>query len=143
MQRNTGLKRTALVVGGLILLAVALILASGPAVKRVKSETTTDSGVSACKTMADNMAKKQTASSKKMTEASYKKIRAPFENSKYADIKVAGMNIVDTIYQADTQPDPDNIGGAMILMGTLQGQWGQLQTACMNHGVTVPALPKA
>lgn len=100
-----------------------------------------DSGVTACKTISKNMVEKKSSDSKPMTEADYNRIREPFENSKYTDIKVAGTNIVDTVYQADTQPDPNNIGGAIILMGTLQGQWGQLQVACSKRGVDVPQLP--
>jgi flagellar basal body rod protein FlgC len=102
----------------------------------------TDSGVAACKTISENMANSQsTKNNKKMTEASYKKARAPFENSSHADIKVAGMNIIDTIYQADTMKDPDNIGAAMILMNSLQSQWSDLQVACSKQGVDVPKLP--
>lgn len=124
----------------LAILGLAGILAAAAIAFTPGHFTAKDTGVTACKTMADNMAKKKT-NTKKMTEASYRKARAPFENSKFADIKVAGQNILDTVYQADTQPDPDNIGGAMILLGSLQAQWGQLQTACANHGVTVGPLP--
>lgn len=123
---------------GLILAGILLVPLS---IKWAQSAVG-DSGVTACKTISKNMAKKTSSDSKPMTETDYKRIRQPFEDSRYADIKISGMNIVDTIYQADTQPDPKNIGGAIILMGTLQGQWGQLQMACSNHGVDVPALPK-
>jgi hypothetical protein len=101
-----------------------------------------DSGVKACKTIVDSMKKTDDIKSDgPMTEAKYHQIRKPFEESSHADIRVAGENIIDTIYQAQTQDDPQNLGGALILMGTLQGQWGQLQTACSKQGVDVPQLP--
>jgi hypothetical protein len=124
-----------------IICLVGACITAGVIVALTPGHFKKDSGVTACKTISENMAKKKTGSDKPMTEAEYKRLREPFENSSHADIKVAGLNILDTIYQADTQPDPKNIGGALILMGTLQGQWGQLQTACSNQGVDVPQLP--
>jgi hypothetical protein len=109
---------------------------------------TPDSGVAACKTMASNMKKTDNIKSDgPMTASKYHQIRKPFEKSKHSDVRVAGTNIVDTIYngskdlQTDSGDPGKSLGKAFALMGTLQAQWGQLQTACGNHGVTVPALP--
>lgn len=100
-----------------------------------------DSGVAACEQMAVN-AKDGKKSDKKtlMTEAQYKEKRAPFENSKYADIKVAGTNLVETIYKADHAQLDDTLGSSIVLLTTVQTQYGALQTACAAHGVDLPSL---
>lgn len=123
-----------------IICLVGACITAGVIVALTPGHFKKDSGVTACKTLSDNMAKKS-SSDKPMTEADYHRIRAPFENSSHADIKVAGMNIVDTVYQAQTLKDPNNIGAALILMNSLQGQWSQLQVACNKQGVDLPQLP--
>lgn len=118
--------------GGVILISKAFGSASG----------STDSGVAACKRMAENVGK----SNKNETwgEPEYHAARMPFESSSHADIKVAGTNIVDTIWQMEKQSkDEENLGGALVTLTTVQTQWAALQTACANHGVTVPPLPTA
>lgn len=101
-----------------------------------------DSGVTACKTLAKNVQDKKSGSDNPMTKAQYEKARTPFENSSYSDIRVAGTNVISTVYKADSKKIQDgDIGHAIALMNVLETQWGALQTACGNHGVTVPALP--
>lgn len=104
----------------------------------------TDSGVAACEQMAANVNDNaKPVSNVKMTEVQYQEKLAPFQNSKYSDIKVAGTNIMETVYQADQQRDSLDFGGALALQATLQTQWTQLQVACGTHGVTIPSLAKA
>ena len=102
-----------------------------------------DSGISACEKMAENVGQPtKKDDGKPMTNDELQVAIMPFEASKYADIKVAGTNLVTTIYNVENAPqDDESLGGAMALLSTLQTQWGQLQTACVNHGVTLPPLP--
>jgi hypothetical protein len=144
MKLDTPLKRN--LAGGLCLLAIftILILVSLTIYNAVTAGTSsTDSGVSACQKMADNVGKNN-GDNKPMTEGDYRIAKFPFENSKYADIKVAGVNMVDTIYNLEKQSQGDeDLGGSMVTLTMVTTQWGLLQTACANHGVTVPSLPTA
>lgn len=104
----------------------------------------TDSGVKACQTMAENAKHPKASNNEHMTESSYHESRVRFENSSYADIKVAGQNLVDTIYKADkasqAPSDDEDLGGTFALLSTLQNNWAALQVACANHDVDLPAL---
>lgn len=104
-----------------------------------------DSGVSACEKMAENAGKKDVKGDDgPWGEPEYRAARLPFESSKHADIKVAGGNMVDTIYNLEKQSqNEDDLGGAIVTLSMIQTQWTALQTACANHGVDVPALPTA
>lgn len=103
-----------------------------------------DSGIAACEDMAKRAS--DSASGEKttetMTEAQYKDARAPFENSKYPELKIAGMNMVDTIKDAsDTLNKNDaDLATAMLVLTNLKTDWAALQTACAAHGVTLPQL---
>jgi hypothetical protein len=143
---KTKLRRN--IVGGIALLAIFFLIL-GPAliIMELTSDDgpiSTDSGISACKRMAENVGKDD-GDDTPWTEADYFAARAPFESSKHADIKVAGTNIVDAVYELEKAADPNNddLGSAMVALNTVQTRWAGLQTACANHGVTVPALPAA
>jgi hypothetical protein len=131
-----------------VLIVIGLVIGIGTHVLSSyladRSASTMDSGVAACSQMAENAGKSGTKANvgTKMTEAQYKEKRAPFENSKYSDIKVAGTNIIDTIYKLDREGEGD-LGTALITLTTLQNQWSQLQVACETHGVTIPSLTSA
>jgi hypothetical protein len=133
----------------IILVVIAVIGATGIAAGVAIALTPghfapTDSGVMACQTLAKNAKDNKPGSDKAMTEADYKKTRAPFEKSSFIDIRVAGTNVVDTVYKADRENQKNgDIGHAIVLMNTLQNQWGALQVACGHHGVVVPQLPTA
>lgn len=142
--RNRKIKRN--IAGGLVLLAIFAVMFGGVVLlsKAFGSDSvSTDSGVSACKKMAENVGKND-GENEVWGEAEYQAARMPFESSKHADIKVAGSNIVDTIWQMEKQSRSEqDLGGALVTLTTVQTQWAALQTACANHGVTVPPLPTA
>lgn len=101
-----------------------------------------DSGITACEDMAANVkAGKKSSSSAKMTELQRDQKLLPFQNSQYPDIKVAGGNLVETIYKADHMQTDDGIASSIVLLTTIQTQYAALQTACANHGVNLPPLP--
>lgn len=140
MSKRVALILTALValVGvGLVVAGASVLLDTTQASKRV------DSGVVACREFAKNATEGKTNSSNKpMTQAEYDKVRGPFVNSGHGDIKTAGTNLVDTIYKVSSKGTDDmDLGGAIMMMTTLQTQYSTLQTACENHGVTLPPLP--
>lgn len=145
-KRNRKIKRN--LAGGAVLLAIFLVM-MGALVFLTDSfgseVISKDSGVSACEKMAENVGKKNVkGGTDPWGEPEYQAAMLPFESSKHADIKVAGTNMVTTIYNLEKQSNNDeDLGGALVTLSTIQTQWGQLQTACANHGVTVPPLPTA
>lgn len=145
-KRNRKIKRN--LAGGAVLLAIFLVMMGALVffTDSFGSEVISkDSGVSACEKMAENVGKKNVkGGDKTWGEPEYQAAMLPFENSQHADIKVAGTNMVTTIYNLEKQSNNvENLGGALVTLSTIQTQWGQLQTACANHGVTVPPLPTA
>jgi hypothetical protein len=105
----------------------------------------TDSGVQACSNMVKNANKPDSGSSSAMTQADFDKAVKPFKESRYADIKTAGVNLVTTIYNMDkaSQTDTDDsadLSGAMGGLMQVTTYYAQLQTACSAHGVDIPPL---
>lgn len=105
------------------------------------TKDSTDSGLKACSDMAERVQHPGSSdkSGSKMTEQQYKDIRRPFEQSKYADIKVAGQNLVDTVYKADQiDMDSADYNEAMGVLTQVRQNWTTLQVACQSHGVELP-----
>jgi hypothetical protein len=126
---------TLLVIGGLLILSA--VDSEG------KASVAKDSGVSACEKMAESVGKND-GNDEPWTEADYHAARMPFESSKHADLKVAGQNVVDAVYELEkSSTDDENLAGALIAFNTVQTRWAGLQTACAAHGVDLPALPTA
>lgn len=130
----------------LALLAVVVVLVLGAAAAIMfwpgnNNPIYKDSGVAACEQMAENAKKPSSNSSKTpMTQKQLDEKKVPFTKSKYADIKVSGTNILDTVYKADHMDVNAGLGDTMALLTLMQSQWTQLQIACSNHGVDLPAL---
>jgi hypothetical protein len=130
-----------LVLGSIIaiLLGVVVVIALRA------SQTSVDSGVSACKSMSSSVKSGDTSddSNTPMTEASYKKARKVWEQSKFAELRTAGTTIVDDIYKLDQQSSGDDatLGDAMTTLIVLRTDWASLQAACGKHGVVLPGLP--
>jgi hypothetical protein len=105
-------------------------------------DNTTDSGVQACQAIADKAAHPSPAASKKsgaMSDDSYKKNRAVYENSKYADLKAAGTAVIDVVYGMSKDTGTD-YSSSMANLYALKDHWASLQRACANHGVQIPSL---
>lgn len=140
--RNRKIKRN--IAGGVILLLILAVVTTGAflilSALDKSGAVATDSGVSACKAMAENVGKN--SDSQEWGEPEYQAARMPFESSKHADLKVAGTNLIDTVYKVQKQNlDDADLGTAMVTLQTLQTQWAALQTACANHGQTLPPMP--
>lgn len=140
--RSRKIKRN--VAGGVVLAILLAVITTGAflilSALDKSGAVATDSGVSACKAMADTVGK-NSDSQEKWGEPEYQAARMPFESSKHADLKVAGTNLIDTVYKVQNQNlDDADFGEAMVTLQTLQTQWAALQTACANHGQTLPAL---
>lgn len=133
----------AVIVG--ISLFAALIVFAGVAVNKWEEEA--DPGVVACQGMADNLNSGDTKDdvSTPMTEASYIKAKKIWQHSKYAELRVVGVNVVTTIFQLDVasskSTDDTDVGEVMRLLRTLRDQWVALQNVCAQHRVDIPALP--
>jgi len=94
--------------------------------------------------MADNVKNPKPENNKHWTEDDYHKARKPFENSKYPDLKVAGTNIVDSIYKMDQDSlkssDDPSLSDSLGMLSTINTQWSALQVACAKAGVDLPGL---
>lgn len=106
---------------------------------------TDDPGIAACSDMAERVGHPSKNENKTMTEEEWIRIRQPFEKSSYADISVAGTNLVDAVYKADqlmaNKKDEDaDLGESLAILSVIQTNYANLQTACKNHGVDLPGL---
>lgn len=126
-----------IVIGAVV---IFLLIAGSLAVFGMPGKAQQDSGITACQEIKANAESGKKSSGAKMTEEQYKAKRAPFENSEFADLKVAGTNLVDSIYQMDQKKDDGNLTNALVTLHTIQNQYAALQTACANHGVDLPNL---
>lgn len=140
--RRKSRNRTMIFVYSVILVSfVIFAIVAVPLITEMVQPFGADSGVTACQQMAENAKQPSSGSNTPMTEELYRQKRKPFEDSQYADISVAGTNLVDTVYQAQkTSADDTNLGDAFALLSTIQTNWAALQVACKNHGVELPAL---
>lgn len=127
----------------LALASVVALFVVGIGVMSFAGEVGKDPGVSACQEMKANAESGKKSSGAKMTETQYKAKRAPFEKSSYNDLKTAGTNLVDTVYQMDQKGDDADLAETMVMLTALQSQYTALQTACGAHGVSLPNLKKA
>lgn len=121
----------------------AIVLTAGYVMEMVSHTNKSDSGVTACQGIADKAAhptpKASSTKNNPMTEDQYKKNLEPYENSKYADIKVAGINVINTVYDMSRDTGAD-YSTNMANLYTLRDHWAALQRACSNHGVTIPGI---
>lgn len=137
--QNPELKKNRMV--NIIAMSIVLVVLIAGGALFFMNDSSTDSGITACQEMKKNAESgKKSTSSGKMTDAQRKEKRAPFENSQYADIRVAGTNLVDSLYQMDQKKDADNLGDALVTLTTIRTQYAALQTACSAHGVELPNL---
>lgn len=124
-----------------VVFLAAVALTVGALLLTDKVASAKDPGIGACEQMAANAKAEQKHNSyAKMTDAQRVEKRTPFANSKYADIKVAGTNLVDTLYELDQKENAD-LGDALVIMATVRTQYAALQTACGAHGVELANLP--
>jgi hypothetical protein len=103
-----------------------------------QSPSAKDSGVTACQQMASTKTATKSSNAPMTVEQRDQK-KAVFQNSHYADLQVAGANVVDTVYAMDNAAD-DSIAASYEFMTKIEAQWGNLQVACLNHGVRIPGL---
>lgn len=142
VQKNHN-KRNILILVGIFLILVAGVLI--PLSMKTASDASTiiqgtDSGVAACKQIAVNMKSTVSTPDDKMTPAVRDSKKSPFVHSRYADLKVAGSNVIDTVYRMDNSADTNSLGGGLADLTLVVNAWSSLQVACANHGADIPAL---
>ena len=98
-----------------------------------------DSGVAACKAMADGKKADGTAKDSaddKLTEAEYRKARKLFEDSRHEDLRKHGTALIDIAWQMSQLPEGQEMGAFAFIapMGTAIAGF---QTACADQGVIV------
>lgn len=99
-----------------------------------------DSGVGACESIIQNVGSNTNGGGESMTESDYFEARAPFENSKHDDIRIAGIGLIETIYKMDTDHDFNDTKATLMITSKLNEDWREFQSACENHGVKIPSL---
>jgi hypothetical protein len=104
-----------------------------------------DSGVDSCRELAAQKAANNpndTSGPVKANEADYRKARAKFTNSRYADLRTAGAHFLDLAWQVSQSigNGPDVGFGALMYVGPLVSAYSDLAGACANHGVVLPPL---
>lgn len=133
-------------IGIIVLLIVALAGVFVVGTVASKSATKHDSGVMACQKMADSAKSGDTAndSNTPMTADQFAKAKEPWEKSGFADLRMAGVQVVTTIYAIDqassTSEDDEDLADVMGQMVALQTRWAALQQACGAHGVQIPDI---
>lgn len=125
-------------------IAAAAVSGKGPAAGLVK-----DSGVKACEQIRDNAAAEKASpapsptASKNAAESlkAYQAFRKQLADSRYDDLRIAGTEVIDLIYQMSGSGNSDaDAGVALAAMGQLVQKWASFAGACQNHGVTIPKL---
>lgn len=131
-----------------VVAAVVIVVAAASAFVTLRAGNVgpfKDSGLAMCETIRDDKGKTTSNDNEKMTEASYLKLRKPFANSRYSDIRDSGTKFVDLVWQfaGATQKGGNEdgaLGMALVMGGQLMQSYSSLSGACANHGVTIPPL---
>ncbi|MFB9449762.1 hypothetical protein Dvina_01445 [Dactylosporangium vinaceum] len=136
----------------LLVLAGGAVVAGGVTGKGPAASVFKDSGVAACEQIRDSAAasKASPEPSPKATKSAaeslkaYQAFRKQFADSRYDDLRTAGTEVLDLIFQLsdsgkDSTSDGD-AGLAFVAAGQLVQKWATLAGACGNHGVTIPKL---
>ena len=119
---------------------IAALFLTGAITLTVK-DSVQDSGVLACQEMSANIEKgKSSTVQTKASDSDYEKVRKPYADSKYDDLRDAGIKFVDSVKQLDRAVDK-NDGSALEPLIATKRYHDELRTACANHGSYVPRLP--
>lgn len=107
-----------------------------------------DSGIKACKAMAGQGGVVKGDGTDIFTDSEYHQLRGAFEGSRFEDIKTAGValtdmlrNVMPILAKVDAaKANGDDMASLELLpyVGTMQSTMQGMQTACANHGVTLP-----
>lgn len=143
-------RRTGLIVG---LIAVVVVLVGGGIAFAVTRGGGSDSGVAACKQIADEAkssggaagagagAGLGAADSGSLTRDEYNQARSQFAGSHYADLRDAGTKFVDLAWKlSGPDANTDDPTAGLALFGEVISDYTALSTACAAHGVTLPAI---
>jgi hypothetical protein len=115
---------------------VVLLVLVGGAVTLFVGHFRADRGVTECKKVTQLL----NGTSSTFSEQNYHALRDPFNASRFDDIRASGTRLADEIWQLvgnGRQPTAADLG----VVQQIEGTYGDLVTACANHGVTVPPLP--
>lgn len=136
-----------LIVVGVILMFIAGVAGIVITLNDKATAAKTDSGVRACEQMADRINAGQKASGGEMTEQSYVKTLEPYEASNHEDLKLAGVNFVNAVWDAQQalktiEQDENQLATSMGIITKINATYANLQIACSRHGVALASLPK-
>jgi len=97
-----------------------------------------DSGIISCQETADRAKIKG-----EKPKLGFAETRAKFQNSQDADIRIAGVTLVDTLEKVDAvmADDDASLDATMGALLAMKLAWTELQKACGKHGIDIPNLP--
>lgn len=96
--------------------------------------STVDSGVAVCKEMA-------APAPHPTLDETWRSMRvSAFENSRYQDLRIAGVNLTNAAYTMEKELKDSDITELNELNSKLETTHAELRTACKNHGIELPAL---
>jgi hypothetical protein len=136
-----------LVVG---LMVVAVIIGMAVAVQRVNALPASvpligkDTGLAACEAAASGKdirgEEKQGTPDAVMTEQQYRQARAIFADSRYAEIRDPGVQMIDLMWQVQAVMKTEDGMAALTLVQPLTRAYTELAGGCAKHGHIIPAL---
>ncbi|GIF14540.1 hypothetical protein [Actinoplanes teichomyceticus] len=94
-----------------------------------------DSGVAACKALADRD-RAAGGADETLTREEYLAMRRVFADSRYADLREHGTKLMDVLWQV-TQLGTDDQVAALTYLEPLTRHVSGLQSACADHGVVI------
>lgn len=97
-----------------------------------------DSGIAACKAMADRGRTAAKTSDSPMTRDDYLKLRQVFRDSDVDEIERNGLAFVDITWQVANMKQNDPL--LMMYASQIVTSYNTLATACANNGVLLPSL---
>jgi len=128
--------RTLFIVGGAVLLVILMIGCACGLGRALNVGPLKDSGLAFCETLRDKVNTDESIDSNAdgtLSRSEYDSIRHDLADSRYSDIRTAGVRWIDDIWEYV------RTGGSYTLIAAIDSSYRSLRTACGNHGVHVPA----
>lgn len=123
----------------IVVIAVAtLVVAAGTGVAAYLTFFQEDSGVAACRNMAESQANPAASdgSEVEITEEEYREVRSMFADSKHEQLREHGTALIDILWELSKIDDEDGMA-TLAFLGPLSTHTMGLKTACANEGIFV------
>lgn len=103
-----------------------------------------DSGVAMCKAIAENPNRKVAGGEQagRSDPEQIRKVRGMFADSRYEDIRISGVALMDLAVQMNSVPQDggEGFGAALVLAGPIMSATAGLAGGCAEHGYMIPTV---